>query len=167
VLRKEHVRRKFAVQEITMIHLCLTFSAQLRGWGAGSGAVALAQQYAINRSPYLTKVETLFASALGRDCRVRSGLAAFAGTNATGAAVPGKCDHALRAAFERAHYMADVRGGDSYGLETHPTLVEDCGKTGQITTSAPKRKVGGVRIVAIAAGAPCPQPYATAFSGSK
>jgi hypothetical protein len=26
---KEHVRRKFTVQEITMIHLCLVFSAQL------------------------------------------------------------------------------------------------------------------------------------------
>jgi aerobic-type carbon monoxide dehydrogenase small subunit (CoxS/CutS family) len=33
--------------------------------------------------------------------------------------------------------------------------------------SAPKRKVGGVRIAAIATGAPCPQPYATAFSASK
>jgi hypothetical protein len=32
---------------------------------------------------------------------------------------------------------------------------------------APKRKVGGVRIAAIAAGVPCLQPYATAFSASK
>src|SRR5271166_528897 len=57
VLRKEHVRRQYAVQDIMMIHLSLLFSAQLaRSRFVGPGPSRWPRQYAINGSAYFSKL---------------------------------------------------------------------------------------------------------------